>query len=74
MKAWFVYDINGKHVAVWVNNNDDAKKLLKEEYGDVEMTFLGVGDRFHTVDSYCYSGMSPCDSMIALGLLNYLTR
>lgn len=35
MKSWFVYLINGKKIGTWANNNEEAEKNLRKEFGDV---------------------------------------
>ena len=74
MKAWFVYLINGKRIAIWANNSEEAEKKLSAEYGNVDMKYLGIdyGCNGCTVkaDGYCTRGMSLCDRMIASGMAN----
>lgn len=74
MKAWFVFFINGKKIATWANNTDEARENMIAEFGDVPMKYLGIyfnkfGER---PDGIIRHGMSPVDTMIAFGLVNML--
>lgn len=75
MKTWFVYFINEQKIGTWANNNAEAERNLRKEYGDVPMKFIGVnyGKEFGVQpDKVTFSGMSATDMMIATGNLNML--
>lgn len=73
MKTWFIYLVNGKKIAVWVNNSDEGYKRIKKKYGDIPMNFMGM-KLFNDdeVDEYLTNGMNGVDFMIASGLLDSL--
>ena len=74
MKTWFVYLINGKRIGTWANNNMEAERNLRKEFGDVPMEFVGMefGKLGTHPDKVITTGMSATDMMIATGSLNML--
>ena len=71
MKTWFVYLINGKNVATWANNSEEAEENLVKEYGNVEMKYVTTiffRNPKIKIDEVTYIGMSAVDKMIACGL------
>ena len=75
MKTWFIYLVNGKKVAVWVNNSDEGYKRIKKKYGDIPIQFLGMKlfDDDTGADEYLSTGMTSVDFMIASGILDYFS-
>ena len=74
MKTWFVYLINGKKVGTWANNNAEAERNLRKEFGNIPMEYVGMnyGKLGTSVDEVIYTGMSTVDLMIASGIMNGL--
>lgn len=74
MKTWFVYLINGKKVGTWANNNAEAERNLRKEFGNIPMEYVGMnyGKLGTSVDEVIYTGMSTVDLMIATGIMNAL--
>ena len=73
MKAWFIFTINGKRIATWAQDYDEAKANLVEKYGNVSMKY--VGNSCHNPfmkplddDEITTINMSSVDKMIAFGL------
>ena len=77
MKTWFVYEINGKRIATWANNNKEAIENLRTLYGDADMKYVGIwwsngiGEK---PDEYTNVGMTPTDTIIASGILNQICQ
>lgn len=74
MKSWFVYLINGNKIGTWANNNEEAERNLRKEYGDVPMKFIGIncGKLGVQPEKVIHRGMSAVDTMIATGMINAL--
>lgn len=77
MKTWFVFEIDGKKIAAWANNEKEAADNLKHLYGDTSMKYVGIywsngiGEK---PDEFTHDGMSPTDAMIATGTLKRFSR
>ena len=74
MKTWFVYLIKGQKIGTWANNNAEAERNLRREYGDVPMEFVGMefGKLGTHPEKVITTGMSVTDMMIATGALDML--
>lgn len=74
MKTWFVYLINGKKVGTWANNNAEAERNLRKEFGNIPMEYVGMdyGEFGTSADEVICTGMSLVDVMIATGTMNAL--
>ncbi len=75
MKNWFIYDVDGKRVGVFVNSADKGYQLLIAEYGDeawidfVDIDWFSKGgyEKLHL-------GMSATDLVISTGIINKLAN
>ena len=73
MKAWFVFMINGKRVATWAQDYEEAEANIIKKYGNVSMEYVGntCHDPFMEPlndDEITTVNMSCVDKMIAFGI------
>ena len=74
MKTWFTYLINGKKIGIRANNNMEAERNLRKEFGGVPIKSVGMefGELGTHPDKVITDGMSATDMIIETGTFNVL--